>query len=100
MRVATDYGYDSPRRTLRLDPSPTSRLETTRSPTDGATMEIHPELHLALAKNPGAERFFATITAANRYAIMYQEHEAKRPETRERRIEKFIAMLLRGEVPR
>lgn len=63
-------------------------------------MEIHPELQLALAKNPAAERFFATITAANRFAIMYQVHEAKRPETRERRIEKFIAMLLRGEVPR
>ncbi len=64
-----------------------------------ATMEIHPELERALAKNPAAKKFFASISAANRFSIMYRVHEAKRPETRTRRIEKFIAMLLRGEVP-
>ncbi len=64
-----------------------------------ATIEMHPELKRALAKNPAAKEFFATITAANRFAIMYRVQEAKRPETRERRIDKFIAMLLRGEVP-
>lgn len=64
-----------------------------------ATMEMHPELQTALNKHPAAKRFFATITAANRFAILYRVHEAKRPETRKRRIEKFIAMLLRGEVP-
>lgn len=64
-----------------------------------ATMEAHPELQRALNENPAAKKFFTTISAANRFAIMYQVQEAKRPETRERRIEKFIAMLLRGEVP-
>jgi len=64
-----------------------------------ATMEIHPELKQALAENPAAKAFFATISAANRFSILYRVSEAKRPETRERRIEKFIAMLLRGEAP-
>jgi uncharacterized protein YdeI (YjbR/CyaY-like superfamily) len=64
-----------------------------------ATIEVHPELQSALAKNPKAGKFFATISAANRFSILYRVNEAKRPDTRERRIEKFIAMLLRGEVP-
>jgi uncharacterized protein YdeI (YjbR/CyaY-like superfamily) len=64
-----------------------------------ATIQVHPELRRALAKNPAAKKFLATISAANRYSILYQVNEAKRPETRARRIEKFIAMLLRGEVP-
>jgi uncharacterized protein YdeI (YjbR/CyaY-like superfamily) len=64
-----------------------------------ATMEIHPELEGALAKSPAAKKFFATISAKSRFAILYRVHEAKRPETRERRIKMFIEMLLRGEVP-
>jgi uncharacterized protein YdeI (YjbR/CyaY-like superfamily) len=33
----------------------------------------------------------------NRFAILYRVHEAKKPETRARRIEKFVAMLANGE---
>jgi uncharacterized protein YdeI (YjbR/CyaY-like superfamily) len=36
-------------------------------------------------------------TSQNRYAILYRVEEAKRPETRARRIEKFVGMLERGE---
>ena len=36
--------------------------------------------------------FFATLSGVNRYAILYRVHDAKRPETRARRIEKFVAM--------
>jgi uncharacterized protein YdeI (YjbR/CyaY-like superfamily) len=38
-----------------------------------------------------------TLNSANRYAILYRLQEAKRPETRARRLEKFIAMLKAGE---
>lgn len=34
---------------------------------------------------------------ANRYAILWRLQTAKKPETRTARMEKFIAMLLRGE---
>ena len=33
----------------------------------------------------------------NRYAILYRVQDAKRPDTRARRIEQFVAMLERGE---
>ena len=41
--------------------------------------------------------FFADLDRANRYAILYRVDEAKRPETRARRIAQFVAMLARGE---
>ena len=52
----------------------------------------------ALRAIPRAARFFATIDAANRYAILYRIQTAKRPETRAARITKLVAMLARGEV--
>ena len=41
--------------------------------------------------------FFATLTGANRYAILYRVGTAKRPDTRSRRIAQFVSMLERGE---
>jgi uncharacterized protein YdeI (YjbR/CyaY-like superfamily) len=51
----------------------------------------------ALARNPRAKRFFETLDRANRYAIIYRVNDAKRPETRSKRIAKFVEMLARGE---
>lgn len=64
-----------------------------------ATIEMHPDLERALKANPAAQRFFATVSKANRYSILYRVQDAKRPETRARRVEKLVAMLARGEVP-
>jgi uncharacterized protein YdeI (YjbR/CyaY-like superfamily) len=55
------------------------------------------DLRAALDANPRAAAFFTTLTSQNRYAILYRVEEAKRPETRARRIEKFVGMLERGE---
>ena len=55
------------------------------------------DLRRALDANPGAREFFATLDSANRYAILYRVAEARRPQTRERRIERFVAMLAAGE---
>jgi uncharacterized protein YdeI (YjbR/CyaY-like superfamily) len=57
------------------------------------------DLQRELDKNPAAAELFATLESYNRYAILYRVQEAKRPETRARRIEKFIDMLNRGEKP-
>jgi uncharacterized protein YdeI (YjbR/CyaY-like superfamily) len=46
---------------------------------------------------PGARAFFDTLDSRNRYAVLHRIQTAKRPETRARRIEKFVAMLARGE---
>ncbi|WP_022883477.1 YdeI/OmpD-associated family protein [Glaciibacter superstes] len=59
--------------------------------------EPHPDFLEALAKNPAASEFYTTLSSQNRYAIYYRVQEAKREETRARRIEKFVGMLERGE---
>jgi uncharacterized protein YdeI (YjbR/CyaY-like superfamily) len=65
---------------------------------DGAKAATVPDdLALALAANPAAEEFFSTLDGQNRYAILYRVQDAKRPETRARRIEKFVAMLADGQ---
>jgi uncharacterized protein YdeI (YjbR/CyaY-like superfamily) len=62
-----------------------------------ASSTVPEDLQRALDANPRAAAFFATLTSQNRYAILYRVGEAKRPETRARRIEKFVGMLERGE---
>lgn len=44
-----------------------------------------------------ARRFFEQLDSRNRYAILYRLHDAKRPATRQRRLEKFVRMLEAGE---
>lgn len=46
-----------------------------------------------LERNPAAQAFFATLDGTNRYALLYHIQDAGKPETRARRIERFIAML-------
>ena len=55
------------------------------------------DLRRALARNRRARDFFATLDSRNRYAILYRMESAKRPETRARRLEQFVAMLERHE---
>jgi uncharacterized protein YdeI (YjbR/CyaY-like superfamily) len=61
------------------------------------TAAVPPDLQRELDANPTAAKFFASLDSANRYAILYRLQEAKKPETRERRLKKFLAMLERGE---
>lgn len=59
--------------------------------------EVPPDLARALAADDRAREFFATLSRANRYAILYRIHDAKRPQTRAQRIAKFVAMLANHE---
>lgn len=64
----------------------------------GARTAVVPDdLQQALDAWPAAAAFFATLDSANRYAVLYRVQDAKRPDTRARRIETFVAMLARGE---
>jgi uncharacterized protein YdeI (YjbR/CyaY-like superfamily) len=58
---------------------------------------VPPDLTAELERRPTAKAFFETLDSANRYAILYRIHDAKRPDTRARRIAKFVAMLEAGE---
>ena len=55
------------------------------------------DLEVALAKNPRAKKFFATLDSRNRYAVLFRVHHAKKAETRARRIAQFVEMLAKGE---
>jgi uncharacterized protein YdeI (YjbR/CyaY-like superfamily) len=60
-------------------------------------IEVPPDLAAALAAEPKARAMFEILSSQNRYALLYRIETAKRPETRRRRIEQFVAMLARGE---
>lgn len=65
---------------------------------DGArTAQVPDDLAAALAASPAAAAFFETLDGRNRYAILYRIQDVKKAETRARRIEKYVAMLARGE---
>lgn len=55
------------------------------------------DLQAALDRNPKAKAFFATLDSQNRYAVLFRIQTAKKAETRQRRIERFVAMLTRHE---
>jgi uncharacterized protein YdeI (YjbR/CyaY-like superfamily) len=62
-----------------------------------ATMTVPGDLQRELDARPEAKAFFAGLNSQNRYAILYRLQDAKRPETRARRLAKFVAMLEAGE---
>ena len=61
------------------------------------TATVPDDLKHELDRNEAASAFFAKLDSANRYAIIYRLQEAKKPETRQKRLRKFVAMLERGE---
>lgn len=85
---------------------PAGLAEVERAKADGrweaayappASAEVPDDLQQALDANPKAAEFFAALNKSNRFAILYQLDDAKKPETRTRRLEKFVGMLERGE---
>jgi uncharacterized protein YdeI (YjbR/CyaY-like superfamily) len=62
-----------------------------------STAAVPDDLQRELDRNDKARAFFATLDSRNRYAILYRIQDAKKPETRARRIEKYVAMLSRHE---
>ncbi|MFE1461266.1 YdeI family protein [Streptomyces nigra] len=87
---------------------PPGQAEIDRAKTDGRwdaaydsprTATVPDDLAAALAAEPAAAEFFETLNRTNRFAIIYRVQDAKRPETRARRIEKYVTMLAKGEKP-
>lgn len=65
--------------------------------TSASNSVVPDDLQAALNANPKASAFFATLNGRNRYAILFRIQNAKKPETRVRKIQEFIGMLNRGE---
>jgi uncharacterized protein YdeI (YjbR/CyaY-like superfamily) len=92
----------------RGEMKPAGLREVERAKADGrwddaydapSTAMVPEDLKRALGKNEIAREFFATLDRRNRYTILYQIQDAKRPETRARRIAKYVAMLAEREKP-
>jgi uncharacterized protein YdeI (YjbR/CyaY-like superfamily) len=85
---------------------PAGLVEVERAKADGRwaaayagqkSSTVPDDLQRELDARPDAKAFFASLSSQNRYAIVYRLNDAKRPETRARRLAKFIAMLEAGE---
>ena len=61
------------------------------------TAEVPADLASALARTPRARAFFDALDRANRFAILWRVQNAKKPETRARRIEQFVALCAAGK---
>lgn len=86
--------------------TPAGLAEVERARVDGrwdrayprqSTATVPADLQAALDADPEAAAFFATVSAANRFAVLYRVNDAKRPDTRACRIAQLVAMLARGE---
>jgi uncharacterized protein YdeI (YjbR/CyaY-like superfamily) len=85
---------------------PAGLAEVERAKADGrwdaaydapSKITVPDDLQAAFDANPRAQAFFESLDSQNRYAVLYRIHDAKRPETRARRIQQFTEMLARGE---
>jgi uncharacterized protein YdeI (YjbR/CyaY-like superfamily) len=65
-----------------------------------ANATVPDDFGAALAARPAARAFFDALTGSARYAFLHRIQTAVRPETRARRIAKFVDMLQRGETLR
>lgn len=87
---------------------PAGLAEIERAKADGrwesayrgsASIEVPEDLRAAVAASPRAQAMWDVLTRTNRYAVLYRVHEAKRPETRARRITHYVEMLASGNTP-
>ena len=85
---------------------PAGVAEVERAKADGrweaayesaSRMTVPEDLQRELDARPAAKAFFEGLSSQNRYAILYRLQDAKRPETRARRLDTFVAMLEAGE---
>lgn len=62
-------------------------------------MNVPADFIAAVESKPKLKVFFETLNRSSRYVIAYGLSTAKKPETRQRRFEKFLDMLARNEKP-
>jgi uncharacterized protein YdeI (YjbR/CyaY-like superfamily) len=62
-------------------------------------LTVPEDLQAELDRHPAAAELFRKLDSQNRYAVLYRIQDAKKPETRARRIATFVAMLNEGKKP-
>ena len=85
--------------------APSGLAEVERAKADGrwdaayrqADFEVPADLVAAIVVVPQAAEMFEVLTKQNRFAMAFRLNNVKRAETRARKIEQFVEMLVRGE---
>lgn len=62
-----------------------------------STMSIPDDFMKALSKNKKAAEFYKSLNKANLFAIAFRLQTAKKPETRQKRMELILEMLSKGQ---
>jgi uncharacterized protein YdeI (YjbR/CyaY-like superfamily) len=62
-----------------------------------STATVPDDFQAALDAEPAAAEFFASLGSTKRYSFLYRITDAKRPETRAKRIAEYVELLARGE---
>lgn len=84
---------------------PSGQAEVDKAKADGrwdraydpqSEMTVPDDFAKALKKNKAAAATFETLTRSQTFAFLYRIQDAKKPETRTMRIEKFVASLAEG----
>ena len=84
---------------------PAGLREVERAKADGrweaayepaSAISVPDDLRRELDQDEVAREFFDSLDSQNRYAILYRLQDAKRPETRARRLARFMSMLKEG----
>ena len=87
---------------------PAGLAEVERAKADGrwenaygsqSMMQVPADLQAVLDADPAVAAAFAGLSKTNRYAILYRLHDAKRPETRAKRLADFVERLREGWTP-
>ena len=85
---------------------PAGLLQVQRAKADGrweaaydaqSRAVVPDDLQQALDQDAAAQACFATLDRLNRYAILFRIQDARKPETRVRRIATYVAMLSEGK---
>jgi uncharacterized protein YdeI (YjbR/CyaY-like superfamily) len=85
---------------------PAGLREVERAKTDGrwdaaydspTTASVPDDFRQALEAKPAALEFFESLGKTKRYSFLYRVREAKRPETRAKRIAEYVELLAEGK---
>lgn len=71
------------------------RWEAAYAPQSRATLPV--EMEVAFVEHPRAKEFYDSLNNQNKFAIHFRIQNAKKAETRARKVKEFIRMLENGE---
>ncbi|KAK4112859.1 hypothetical protein N656DRAFT_798044 [Canariomyces notabilis] len=66
--------------------------------SSSSVMQVPADFQAALNRNKKAKAFFERLNKTKRYSFLWRIETAKRDETRQKRIEQFVQLLIEGKI--